>query len=146
MLDETSVNRIMGYGKKIQLLEGVYTKDEGEHKAGDEKIITIHFTPNSLKELPELFKKLDSYFQASGKLLEIEFQEQAAEIIKMATKKMHPDFNNARIIELFGLDGLAEAIEMVVNINDFFTKMTSIADKMSGSVKKVSEIQKEMKK
>jgi len=127
-LEEKEFNDILGYGKKMK----IFVSKNGDGKEVEESSIELHFTPVSLKELPTLQKKLEEWSDASGKGA---FNKQAitvaAEIIRMSLKKMHSDYTTEMILETFTYGGLAKAITIVVDLNDFLSDMGELSKLVS---------------
>ncbi len=113
---------IMGYGKIITIQVGM---DK------DKNVITetYHMCPVSLKDLPALQESLNAFLKATeaGKQsFNEETLAEAANVIVLSLKKMHPDFTKEDALEKFGLGGLAVAVKTAMDINNFLSEMGEI--------------------
>ena len=121
------LNDILGYGKVVKVMVGKNGKD------GKPDIQEFHFTPVSIKDMPELEKLLKEFFESmDGKNVgDQKAMEKAAKIIEMSMRKMHPDVKHDKIMEMFSLGAIAKVIKIVMDVNDFLTEM--------GEIKEMSE-------
>ena len=118
----TDINKqIMGYGEKLNILVG---KDD----AGKDLIMEYHFTPVPLKDIPALEVLLDGFFSTteSDEGWTEESIMGCCELIHMSTKKMHPELTVETINEQFTLSGIAKAVKIVMDVNDFLSEMESL--------------------
>lgn len=113
---------ILGYGKKVKVMVG--NKDDKEY------IQEFHFTPVSLRDLPELQEKLEEFFTVmEGKTIGDEKAlKVAAEIIGMSMKKMHSDIKADQILDMFSLGAIGKIISIVMDVNDFLAEMGKIQE------------------
>lgn len=111
---------VMGYGKKVKVFCG--------DKDGQPDIREFHFTPVSLKDLPELQGLLEKFFEITGEkaIGDQEAIEIACEIIHMSIKKMHSEIKVEEISEMFSLGGVAKVVSIVMDMNDFLAQMGEI--------------------
>ena len=112
--------KILGYGEKLSILIG--------SENGKEVIVEYHFTPVPLKEIPELEKLLDGFFDAteSDEGWTEDSIKGCCELIRMSIKKMHPGVKIETIEEHFTLSGIAKAVKIVMDINDFLSEMEAL--------------------
>jgi hypothetical protein len=119
-MSDNNLDAILGYGKKVQVMI------PGEEKDGvvQEKTLELHFTPVSLKDMPEL-QKLLAEFMGSAETNEWnkEAIHSSARIIQLSLKKMHPKITEEEISDMFTLGGLARAVRIVMDVNDFLKEM-----------------------
>lgn len=122
------LNDILGYGKKVKVMIG---REDGDN--GEPKIQEFHFTPVSIKDMPELEKLLQEFFNSMDgkKIGDQKSMEKAAKIIEMSMRKMHPDIKHTEIMEMFTLGAIAKVIKVVMDVNDFLAEM--------GEIKELSE-------
>ncbi len=126
------INDILGFGQKIKMLVGADAD-------GKEIIKTYHITPVSVSEMPIIMEKLGKFFDnADVTKWTKENSDNAAEIILMSVKKMHPDVTLETVSKDFSLGTLARAVKVVMDINDFFTEMQQMNNQMlqSGTLMK----------
>ena len=112
---------VLGYGKVITIQTGMK----------DDKVVTetYHMCPVSLKDLPALQDSLNSFLKATeaGKQsFNEETLAEAANVIVLSLKRMHPDFTKEMALEKFGLGGLAIAVKTAMDINNFLSEMGEI--------------------
>ena len=132
---EKEINDILGYGKIFKVLVGRDDK-------GEPLIKEYHMTPVSIKDLPELFEAFDRYMETCSEQSKNYGREYAVKMIKMGLNKMHPDINDDEIEKVFGLVAIAEAIDVIVELNDFFSKIQKINMKVNQIVSE-SQVQQE---
>jgi len=126
------IKKVLGYGAKIEFLIGM--KDDGT-----EDIRTFHLTPSPMRDIPHLEELVNIFFdEAAASEIDVakptgatewkkEMLDASAEIVHLALKKMHPDMTQEKCLEIFTLGVLSAAVELVMDVNDFFTgleKMT----------------------
>jgi len=145
MIQQDDVNAILGYGKVLRTLIGIYDTDEGEYKKGDKKYKDYHVTSVSLDKIPELFDKADAFLGNKYKFGSTEFLDNACDIIKLGLLKMHPNVTIEQIKKDFDLNGIVDAIEIVMSINDFFQKMSGIVNKVQQTNKLADSLQQKDK-
>lgn len=121
------LNDILGYGKKVKVMIGKNGESE------EPEIKEFHFTPVSIKDMPELEKLLQEFFNSMDgkKVGDQKSMEKAAKIIEMSMRKMHPDIKHDKIMEMFTLGAIAKVIKVVMDVNDFLVEM--------GEIKELSE-------
>lgn len=124
---QKDIDQIIGYGKKIKVLIG---KD----KDGNDNIEEFHITPISLDKIPEFMKRLEAVMNASNFNTD-EAIVKLSELIKMSMTKMHPNISAEEIANKLGLGGMAEVVNIIVDINDFFSKMEKLKVTMMGTKK-----------
>lgn len=132
--NENENSDILGYGKILKVLVG--------SKDGEPIIQNYHFTPVSLKDMPELNNLLDKFFKIAdgiGDQWDKSALESSASIIQMSTKKMHPDLSVDQILEQFTLTGIAKAVSIVMDVNDFLSSMEALKNQ-SLKAEKVTSI------
>lgn len=146
-INQKQVNQILGYGKIIPVLVGTYEKDEGEHKKGDAKVLNIHITPIGIGSIPEFTELVDKFMNLGDKFLDdakasAEFTNVGYQIIKLSTKKMHPDFTDEYIKEIFDISFLAESVKIAIDINSFTSKI----NELTKPIQKLNELSEQQKK
>ena len=131
---EKDLSAILGYGKEIEVAIG----RDGE--SGEIKIEKFHMCPVSLKDIPELQKSLNVFFNSSdtaGKeIWNKETVEEMANVVLLSLRKMHPKVTTDEILDKFGLGGLAKAVKTALDINNFLSEMGEIQQGMA-QVKKM---------
>jgi hypothetical protein len=135
MEEKNNLKEILRIGNKIQVLWG--TKQDADGNNIDD-IREIHITEASLRDLPELTECLNKFGESGSESTNMFSNEQidyAAKIIKISTRKMHPELTIDNIKDYFSLTELADAISAVLEINKFFQKMQAITDKMTLPIK-----------
>ena len=108
---EKELNDILGYGKKFKIIVGVNSDNN------EPLIKEYHMCPVSLKDLPELQKSLNTFFESAGKMGNTwndESIRQAGNLIVLSLKKMHPKIDIDEVINVFGLGGLAKAVKIEI--------------------------------
>ena len=102
----------------------------GKGKGGDAEIEEFHFTPVSMKDMPTLEKLLKEFFDLVGNesVGNEKAMLKAAQIIELSMKKMHPDMNSEKIIDIFSLGGVAKILSIVMDVNDFLAGMGKIKE------------------
>lgn len=130
---QDSINNIMGYGKVIKVLTGLYQEDDEKHgiKKGDKKIETFHMTPSSLINIPKTINKLEVFLDNAGNIGDEKAMDAASDLIVESLKKMHPNITKREVKEKFGLVGLVSAIKYVLEINDFLSQIRQIQDQLT---------------
>lgn len=115
---------LLGYGKKFSVVVGF------DPETKKEKIEEFHMSPVSLKDLPELQESLNSFFNAtsgtSGNVWTDETIKQAGNVIVLSLKRMHPEITLDEVLEKFGLGGLAKAVKIAMDLNNFLSEMGEI--------------------
>ena len=71
--------------------------------------------------------------------------DQAANVIVLSLKRMHPDIEKDEVLEKFSLGGLAKAVKIAMDINNFLSEMGEISqglnltEKMQGKMGEFSQ-------
>lgn len=136
---EQDIKNILGYGEKLSILVGKYSKDEGLHKAGDDMIKEYHVCPVSISQLGELYEYLN-IFMANPNMESKETIEAAIKIIKLSLAKMHPDITEDEIVNNFGQVSIAKVVEIASEINDFLSLMRGTMNKFQEVAQKQKQI------
>jgi hypothetical protein len=104
-------------------------------------IETYHMCPVSLKDLPKLQENLNAFFQQAqsnqgtgginsqlgvGGEWTPEKISAGGKIISLSLSKMHPEITEDIAVEKFGLGGLAKAVKIAMDINNFLSEMGEI--------------------
>lgn len=111
------INDILGYGKELKVLIGL--KEDGQ-----KDIRIFHFTPVSIEEIPFLMQKLNKFFDNSDFMKWTEQdKDNAAEIVHVSIKRMHPDISKDFVKANFGLGIIAKSIKIVMDVNDFLSEV-----------------------
>jgi len=119
--DINDINDILGYGKELKVLIGI--KDDGITK----DIRTLHFTPVSIEDIPHLMQKLNGFFNNTDfTKWTNENKEDAADIIFMSVKRMHPEITKEFVKIHFGLGIIAKAVKIVMDVNDFLSEVRAM--------------------
>ncbi|MHA2363872.1 MAG: hypothetical protein ACXAC7_07930 [Candidatus Hodarchaeales archaeon] len=126
---EKDLSKILGYGVEIEVAVG---------KDGDKvKIEKYHMCPVALRDIPALQKSLNVFMNASqsaepGKETWKESTvKEAANVVVLSLKKMHPEVTVDDVLDKFGLGGLAKAVKVAMDVNNFLSEMGEIKKGMS---------------
>lgn len=122
-----AVNQILGYGRVLEVLIG--TDDDGK-----EITKKYHMTPVSLKDIPVLVQNVDKFMNDFGKEDEQPFagdsMDAIGDAIVMSLKRMHPNITKEEVLENFSLGMIGAAVEIILDMNDFLSQMTTVKNKM----------------
>jgi len=121
------MNDVLGYGKIFKVLAG-------RKESGENDIREYHITPVAIKNLASLFETFDKYMAECGDKNKNYGKDHALEIIHQGLLKMHPEVSKREIEEIFGLVAIAEVIDVVIELNDFFLKVQEINKKVDRAV------------
>ena len=127
------MNNVLGYGKIFKVLVG--RTDDGQPD-----IKEYHVTPVAIKDLSNLFDTFDKYMAVCGDKNKEYGKKYALEIIYKGLLKMHPDVTKDEIEKVFGLVAIAEVINIVIELNDFFLKVQEMNKKADQAMEETEKM------
>lgn len=124
--DVEKLEVLQGYGEKLNVFTGM--------KDGKAQWQTYHIAPVSIKDIPELTKRILEFQKAAMKAEEVAvagkgtaFTEKdsknGAQMVLMGLKKTMPDVEEDEILENFSFGTMIKASHILVSINDLGTEV-----------------------
>ncbi len=119
------MHELVGGGQVLRFVVG---SQKGEGGKREQIIEEYHFTPVALKDIPKLQDKLNGFFETSEKgAWNEEALKNAGELIVLSLKRMHDGITVEQVLEKFSLGGLAKAVRIAMDVNDFLSEMGEIS-------------------
>jgi hypothetical protein len=140
---EKTFNEILGFGKVLNIFCGI--DDEGNNI-----VRKVHITPVPLRDLPKAEKLVNTFLSVQDELSRVnevtsendkvtpeerydilseKLYNAGSELIMLSSRKVHPDLDKEEIMSFFPLSAVAEAIDIILDINDFLLKYKQIVHK-----------------